>query len=439
MKLILLLTLFLSAQAYAQDTNKNQTNAEQQTSQEQEGGHKHGGGDDHDGGHGHGHDDEHGGGHGGGMHGSGHGHGGGMHGGGHDHNGDEHGKKQNHEDGKEGCCNNGKEGGMHGGGHDHNDDEHDGGHGHGDGEHGGGHGHKLDKTTLKQFFEPLPESIIDEQENAALIKLGKQLYLDPRLSVNDKISCNSCHSLSNYGVDNEPTSPGHEGKRGGRNSPTTMNAALHIAQFWDGRASDVEEQALGPILNPVEMGMPNKGAVVQKLKEIDEYQELFAEAFPEEKYPFNYNNIGVAIGAFERTLLTPSRFDDYLKGDEDALNKSEKRGLKKFINMGCVNCHNGVVIGGNSYKKIGLVEPYETSDLGRYEVTKLESDKKVFKVPSLRNIAKTAPYFHDGSVETLDEAIGLMAKHQLGRDHVGHGMIRDIKAFLGSLTGKDNQ
>jgi cytochrome c peroxidase len=312
----------------------------------------------------------------------------------------------------------GKEGGMHGGGH--------------------GHGHKLDETRLKQFFEPLPESIIDEKENAALIKLGKMLYLDPRLSVNDKISCNSCHSLSNYGVDNEPTSPGHEGKRGGRNSPTTMNAALHIAQFWDGRASDVEEQALGPILNPVEMGMPNKGDVVKKIKEVDEYKELFAEAFSEEKHPFHYNNIGVAIGAFERTLLTPSRFDDFLKGDEDALNKSEKRGLKKFINMGCATCHNGVVIGGNSYKKIGLVEPYETSDMGRYEVTKIESDKKVFKVPSLRNITKTAPYFHDGSVETLDEAIQLMAKHQLGKD-VGDGFVKDVKAFLGSLTGEVKQ
>jgi cytochrome c peroxidase len=335
-----------------------------------------------------------------------------------------------HQGGSEHHKSHGHEGGEHGGGHGHEGGMHGGGH---------GHGHKLDKTTLKQFFEPLPESIIDEQENAALIKLGKMLYLDPRLSVNDKISCNSCHSLSNYGVDNEPTSPGHAGKRGGRNSPTTMNAALHIAQFWDGRASDVEEQALGPILNPVEMGMPNKGDVVKKIKEIDEYKELFAEAFSDEKHPFHYNNIGVAIGAFERTLLTPSRFDDFLKGDEDALNKSEKRGLKKFINMGCATCHNGVVIGGNSYKKIGLVEPYETSDMGRYEVTKIESDKKVFKVPSLRNITKTAPYFHDGSVETLDEAIQLMAKHQLGRDHVGHGMIRDIKAFLGSLTGKDKQ
>jgi cytochrome c peroxidase len=335
-----------------------------------------------------------------------------------------------HQGGSEHQKSHGHEGGEHGGGHGHEGGMHGGGH---------GHGHKLDKTTLKQFFEPLPESIIDEQENAALIKLGKMLYLDPRLSVNDKISCNSCHSLSNYGVDNEPTSPGHAGKRGGRNSPTTMNAALHIAQFWDGRASDVEEQALGPILNPVEMGMPNKGDVVKKIKEIDEYKELFAEAFSDEKHPFHYNNIGVAIGAFERTLLTPSRFDDFLKGDEDALNKSEKRGLKKFINMGCATCHNGVVIGGNSYKKIGLVEPYETSDMGRYEVTKIESDKKVFKVPSLRNITKTAPYFHDGSVETLDEAIQLMAKHQLGQDHVGHGMIRDIKAFLGSLTGKDKQ
>lgn len=347
---------------------------------------------------------------------------------------------------------NGKGSADHGHGHEHADKGHS-GHGHGDkahddhghdhehgGGHGGGHhghGHKLDETQLKQFFEPLPESIIDVQKNAALIALGKKLYLDPRLSVNDKISCNSCHSLSNYGVDSEPTSPGHEGKRGGRNSPTTFNAALHVAQFWDGRAGTVEEQALGPILNPIEMGMPSEDAVVKKLKAIDEYKKLFAEAFSDQKDPLIYKNIGVAIGAFERTLLTPSRFDDFLKGDQDALNESEKRGLKKFVNMGCVNCHNGVAIGGNSFRKIGLVVPYETSDMGRFEVTGIESDKKAFKVPSLRNIAQTGPYFHDGSVETLDEAIRLMAKHQLGRDHVGHGMIRDIKAFLGALTAKE--
>lgn len=336
----------------------------------------------------------------------------------------------------------GQKGGEHGGGHGHGGGHeggmHGDGHKHKGGMHGGGHGHhKLDETRLKQFFEPLPESIIDVQKNAALIKLGKKLYMDPRLSINNQISCNSCHSLTNFGVDNEPTSPGHEGKRGGRNSPTTMNAALHIDQFWDGRAGTVEEQALGPILNPVEMGMPSEAAVVKKLKAIDEYNTLFSEAFSEEKDPLKYKNIGVAIGAFERTLLTPSRFDDFLKGDKNALNESEKRGLNKFVNMGCVNCHNGVVIGGNSYRKIGLVTPFKTSDLGRYEVTGLETDKHVFKVPSLRNIAKTGPYFHDGSVETLDEAIKLMAKHQLGRDHVGHGMVRDIKAFLGSLTAKD--
>lgn len=312
------------------------------------------------------------------------------------------------------------------------------GHSHeGESDHGGGLGDGMDRTSLKQYFEPLPESIIDEQKNAALISLGRMLYLDPRLSVNNKISCNSCHELGNFGVDNEPTSPGHEGKRGDRNSPTTMNAALHIAQFWDGRARDVEEQALGPILNPVEMGMPDKGTVVKKLKEIDIYQKLFAEAFSDQKYPFNYNNIGVAIGAFERTLLTPSRFDDYLNGDDGALTKVEKRGLHKFVKIGCATCHNGVVIGGNSFKKIGLIEPYETTDLGRYEVTKIESDKYVFKVPSLRNVTQTAPYFHDGSVITLEEAIRLMAKHQLGQE-VGHGFIRDVKAFLGSLRGKDN-
>lgn len=409
MKLILLLlTFFLSSLACAQENAQKPNAAGQQVQHKHENGKgsaDHGHGD-----HGHGdkaHDD----------HGHDHGHGGDH---GHGHKGKGHG---GHGHGDE----------AHDGGHEH-EGGHGGGHGHG---HGHGGGHKLDETQLKQFFEPLPESIIDAQKNAALIALGKKLYLDPRLSVNDKISCNSCHSLSNYGVDSEPTSPGHEGKRGGRNSPTTFNAALHVAQFWDGRAGTVEEQALGPILNPVEMGMPSAGAVVKKLSAIDEYKKLFAEAFSDQKNPLIYKNIGVAIGAFERTLLTPSRFDDFLKGDQDALNESEKRGLQKFVNMGCVNCHNGVAIGGNSFRKIGLVVPYETSDMGRFEVTGIESDKKAFKVPSLRNIAQTGPYFHDGSVETLDEAIRLMAKHQLGRDHVGHGMVRDIKAFLGALTAKE--
>ena len=320
---------------------------------------------------------------------------------------------------------------------DHHSQMHDGDHHGGMGGMHGGH-HKIDKTTLKQFFEPLPTAIIDKEKNAALIKLGKKLYLEPRLSINDQISCNSCHRLDNFGVDSQATSPGHEGKRGGRNSPTSMNAALHIAQFWDGRAKDVEEQALGPILNPIEMGMPNEDAVVNKLKKIEEYKALFAEAFKNEKDPIQYKNVGKAIGAFERTLLTPSRFDDFLNGDETALNDSEKRGLQKFVHMGCATCHNGVALGGNSYKKIGLVKPYETKDMGRFEITGLEIDKKVFKVPSLRNITKTAPYFHDGSVATLDEAIEEMAEHQLGRE-VGSGFISDVKAFLGSLTSKGKE
>ncbi len=286
-----------------------------------------------------------------------------------------------------------------------------------------------------QSFEPLPVSIIDETKNVALIALGKKLYLDPRLSINDTISCNSCHQLDNFGVDNQPTSPGHDGRRGGRNAPTTLNAALQIAQFWDGRARNVEEQALSQILNPIEMGMPNEEAVISKLKKIDEYQTMFAEAFKDEKDPIQYKNIGKAIGAFERTLITPSRFDDFLRGDENALNAAEKRGLKKFVYMRCSNCHHGIAIGGNSYKKIGLFESYETSDLGRYEVTGLEADKGVFKVPGLRNVAKTAPYFHDGSVATLDEAIKKMARYQLGRD-VDPSFIKDVKAFLGSLTSK---
>ncbi|MEQ1815329.1 MAG: cytochrome c peroxidase [Nitrosomonas sp.] len=320
---------------------------------------------------------------------------------------------------------------------DHHSQMHEGDHHGGMGGMHGGH-HKIDKTTLKQFFEPLPAAIIDKEKNAALIKLGKKLYLEPRLSINDQISCNSCHRLDNFGVDSQATSPGHEGKRGGRNSPTSMNAALHIAQFWDGRAKDVEEQALGPILNPIEMGMPDEDAVVNKLKKIEEYKALFAEAFKDEKNPIQYKNVGKAIGAYERTLLTPSRFDDFLNGDETALNENEKRGLQKFVHMGCATCHNGVALGGNSYKKIGLVKPYETKDMGRFEITGLEIDKKVFKVPSLRNITKTAPYFHDGSVATLDEAIEEMAEHQLGRE-VGPGFITDVKAFLGSLTSKGKE
>lgn len=285
----------------------------------------------------------------------------------------------------------------------------------------------------KEHFSALPDSAIDVKKNRNLISLGKKLYLETALSINGKISCNSCHKLDKFGVDNEATSPGHDGRRGDRNSPTSFNAALHLAQFWDGRAKDVEEQALGPILNPIEMGMKSEKDVVDKLAKMKEYVGEFKKAFPKEKEPLTYKNIGVAIGAFERTLITPSRFDKFLKGDKNALSTQEKRGLKKFIETGCIACHNGPLLGGNSYQTLGLVNEYKTEDLGRFNVTKDEDDKKMFKVPSLRNVLKTHPYFHDGSIKTVDEAIKLMAFHQLDQK-VDKTFIADIKAFFGSLT-----
>lgn len=285
-------------------------------------------------------------------------------------------------------------------------------------------------------FSPLPELEVPKSESEkALLSLGEKLYLDPVLSENMTQSCNSCHQLGKYGVDGEATSPGAFGKRGDRNSPSSYNAFLHIAQFWDGRAKDVEEQALGPVLNPVEMAMPSEDIVVKRLKGIDEYQVLFKKAFADEQDPIRYVNVGKAIGAFERTLITPSRFDDFLRGNASALTAEEQKGLQTFVEVGCTACHMGTGVGGSLYQKIGLVKPYKTDDLGRYEITKQESDKFVFKVPSLRNIAETGPYYHDGSVKTLEEAVQLMGTHQLGRD-LTKEQIHDIVLFLNSLTGK---
>ena len=295
----------------------------------------------------------------------------------------------------------------------------------------------LSEATIKALFKPLPKVAENPANPISDVKvaLGKRLYLETRLSKNGKLSCNSCHSLSNFGVDNQPTSPGHDGRRGDRNSPTSFNAALHIAQFWDGRAPDVEAQALGPILNPIEMGMASDESVLAELKDDPSYMEAFIKAFPDEEQPLTYQNLGKAIGAFERTLLTPSPFDDYLNGKESALNASQKAGLKLFVETGCATCHNGVGIGGGMYQKIGLVMPYKTNDEGRYKVTLQEADKFFFKVPSLRNVEKTAPYFHDGAVATLEEAVQLMGKHQLGRDLTPEQR-GSIIEFLKALTGK---
>lgn len=287
----------------------------------------------------------------------------------------------------------------------------------------------------KDNFEILNTNQINETKYQARIELGKKLYFEKKLSANGTLSCNSCHNLENYGVDNEATSPGFDGTRGGRNSPTVYNAAIHLAQFWDGRAEDVEAQALGPLLNPIEHGLKDKTQTMKILSDAG-YRPLFKKAFKGYKYPFTFKNIGRAIGAYEKTLMTPSRFDDFLSGDVTALSDTEKRGLTKFIEVGCVNCHNGMGVGGETYQKLGLEVPYPTKDLGRFEVTKDEDDKHVFKVPSLRNVTKTYPYFHDGHVKSLTSAIKIMGKHQLDVKLTGRE-VSDIKSFLNSLTAKE--
>ncbi|MCG3172198.1 MAG: Cytochrome c551 peroxidase [Myxococcota bacterium] len=288
------------------------------------------------------------------------------------------------------------------------------------------------------MFKPLPANF-DASGNPwsePKAELGRMLYFEKRLSKNQDVSCNSCHGLTNFGVDNKKTSPGHNGRLGARNSPSVFNAAGHVAQFWDGRAPTVEEQAKGPILNPVEMAMPSEAAVLAVLKSMPEYVKAFEAAFPGEKDPVTYDNLGKAIGAFERRLVTPSRFDKFLAGDKNALTVEEKAGLNKFIEVNCTMCHSGALAGGGMFMKLGLMVPWpDNKDLGRYEITKNEADKGVFKAPSLRNVEKTGPYFHDGSVQTLEDAIRLMAKHQLNKD-LKPDEIASIAAFLKSMTGE---
>lgn len=295
------------------------------------------------------------------------------------------------------------------------------------------------RKTYGALFQPLPDKMPGaEKDTPALINLGKQLYFEKRLSANNSQSCNSCHVVEGTkgGVDNEPTSPGAFGKRGGRNSPTTLNAGFHLAQFWDGRAADLAAQAKGPVLNPIEMAMPSEAEVVKKLSTIPDYAKGFAEAFPGDKAPLNYDNMAKAIAAFERTLVTKDRFDDFLKGDDKALSPAELQGFSKFVATGCTACHNGPLLGANSYQKMGAVNPYaNTEDIGREAVTKDAADKFKFKVPSLRNIALTAPYFHDGKSASLEDAVKQMAWLQLGKK-LEDAEVKSIASFLGALTDK---
>lgn len=293
----------------------------------------------------------------------------------------------------------------------------------------------------KSTFGTLPERAEnpDNEITNDKVLLGRVLFFDSRLSKKGNISCNSCHSLDKFGVDNEPTSPGDDGVRGGRNSPTVLNAALHFMQFWDGRAQDVEEQAGGPILNPVEHNIPDSGFLIKKLSKIPMYQDLFAKAFPNEKTPITYANLTRAIGAFERILITPSRVDKFIAGDANALTQEEKAGFQVFMDAGCNTCHNGPAAGGMILQKFGVYTDYwnETKcakvDSGRYDITKNENDKYFFKVPTLRNVEKTFPYFHDGGVTDLGEAVRIMGKVQLNKDLTPE-QIASIVTFLKAFT-----
>jgi cytochrome c peroxidase len=293
------------------------------------------------------------------------------------------------------------------------------------------------RARAKGIFGVLPAEAAspDNPITPEKVVLGRMLYYDTRMSVSQTISCNSCHPLDRFGVDGEPTSPGHAGKRGERNSPSVYNAALQVAQFWDGRAANVEAQAKGPVLNPVEMGMPSEGTVLEVLHSIPGYAPLFQAAFPGEGDPITYDNAARAIGAFERKLVTPGPFDDFLSGDDAALDDAQLRGLVAFMDTGCITCHNGATVGGNSFQKLGLVKAYPTEDVGREKVTGNAADRFVFKVPSLRNVARTAPYFMDGSIPSLGQAIRTMAEVQLGKT-LSDAEVASIESFLGALTGR---
>ncbi|WP_086267979.1 cytochrome-c peroxidase [Campylobacter devanensis] len=290
------------------------------------------------------------------------------------------------------------------------------------------------EINQNQMITPIPDSIPYNKEKAML---GKQLYMDTTLSADGKVSCNTCHDTKTFGVDNQVFSTGINGVMDTPfNSPTTFNAAFNFVQFWNGRAKDLADQARSPFTNPQEMGLNDEAEVIKIIEQNPDYKAKFNKIYGE----INMDNITDAIAEFEKTLITPNApFDRYQKGDENAISEAAKRGWNAFKTNGCVACHQGQNIGGTMYQKIGIFEPYPNQEnLGRYEITKVESDKMVFKVPSLRNVAKTAPYYHDGSIPTLDACVQFMAYYQLGK-FLDQQTVEDIVAFLESLTGEYNE
>jgi cytochrome c peroxidase len=296
---------------------------------------------------------------------------------------------------------------------------------------------------VHQVFKPLPQNMATEEFpiDATRVALGRKLFFDPRLSLDGTVSCATCHRPALYGTDALPKSIGAEHRLNARNAPTVLNAALQFKAHWIGDRQNVEEQAIKSLTGHASFGNPDPATVIQKIKALSGYEEEFKQAFSNEPEPVKPENWGKAIGAYERTLVTPSPFDAFLKGNAKALSPQAQHGLKTFIDLGCASCHNGVGIGGSSFQKFGVFEDYwkqtgsQPIDEGRFTATKEPADKYVFKVPNLRNVAMTPPYFHDGSVATLPQAVRVMGKVQLGRELTDQE-VHDLVDFLNSLTGK---
>lgn len=305
------------------------------------------------------------------------------------------------------------------------------------------------KDTLREqalkTFKPVPLGPPDLKSNPITpekMALGKVLYFDPRLSKSALISCNTCHNVGMGGGDFQETSTGHGWQKGPRNAPTVLNSVFNLAQFWDGRAKDLAEQAKGPVQAGVEMNNTPEN-VVKTLNSMPEYVAMFRASFPADKDPVTFDNMAKAIEAFEATLLTPhSPFDRFLRGEQEAMSVEAKNGLKVFMGKGCSDCHGGVNMGGEDYYPFGVVEsPDKTimaGDKGRYKVTKTKDDEYVFKSPSLRNIELTMPYFHSGKVWDLREAVAVMGSAQLGAT-LTDNEVDMIVAFLQSATGEQPQ
>lgn len=310
----------------------------------------------------------------------------------------------------------------------------------------------LSIVTYSFALDLLPEKPPVPSDNPitpAKVALGKALYFDPRLSSTNKVSCSSCHDPRGAGTDSGSVSVGINGLKGGRRAPSVWNAAYHSVQFWDGRAPTLEEQAKGPMINPIEMGMKNHDEVVKKIAAIPGYAPLFEKAFGDQG-PITIDRVAKAIATYERTLVThDSPYDLYVKGNKSAMSPAAVRGMKLTQSIGCVACHGGpnfsgptLPVGQGFFMKFPTIpgtdydKKYHFSkDLGRYEVTHNESDKNFWRVPSWRNVAIRAPYFHNGAVKTLDEAVRVMAKTQLNRDLTDQEA-GDLVEFLKSLTGK---